>query len=67
MTAKKYKEIDVSFDEIWLNMSRYIEYIVVHVKPDLVPHILELETQQLYSMPEGLLEFLNKKYRNRYS
>ena len=55
-----------SNNEVWTKFDRYREVLIVHVKPDLTPHLLDVDTKVLYTMPEGMLEYVNDNYKRKY-
>jgi hypothetical protein len=50
------KKIDLSFEQIYeLLDSR--EYILVHTKDEMKPHLLHANDNQLHELPEGYLAY----------
>lgn len=47
-------------------MDKYRELLLVHIGPELVPHILDPATKDLYTISEDMLNQVKVQYRKKY-
>jgi hypothetical protein len=59
------KKITLTFEEIYSKMEK-CEYVIVHTKEDMKPHLLNANDNDLYIMPEGYLEYDKRFYYRKY-
>jgi len=62
MKAKKMK---LTFEEIYARIEK-CEYVIVHSKEEMKPHLLNANDNTLYTMPEGYLEYDKRFYYRKY-
>jgi hypothetical protein len=62
MKAKKMK---LTFEELFSKIEK-CEYVIVHSREDMKPHLLNANDNVLYTMPEGYLEYDKRFYYRKY-
>ena len=62
MKAKKMK---LTFEEIYTRIEN-CEYVIVHTKEEMKPYLLNANDNELYTMPEGYLEYDKRFYFRKY-
>ena len=61
----KVKKMKLTFEEIYTRIEK-CEYVIVHMKDTMEPHLLNANDNQLYTMPEGYLEYDKRFYYRKY-
>ena len=61
----KAKKIKLTFEEIYTRIEK-CEYVIVHTKEEMKPYLLNANDNELYTMPEGYLEYDKRFYYRKY-
>jgi hypothetical protein len=61
----KAKKIKLTFEDIYARIEK-CEYVIVHTKEGMKPHLLNANDNELYTMPEGYLEYDKRFYHRKY-
>lgn len=56
------QDLGLTHEEIFNKIEKTFELIIVHLKPDLVPHLCNSFTGELYKMPDGYMEYDKAHY-----
>ena len=61
----KVKKMKLTFEEIYTRIEK-CEYVIVHSKEEMKPYLLNANDNELYTMPEGYLEYDKRFYYRKY-
>ena len=61
----KAKKMTFTFEEIFTRIEK-CEYVIVHSKNEMKPYLLNANDNELYTMPEGYLEYDKRFYYRKY-
>ena len=65
MQNLKAKKMKLTFEEIYARIEN-CEYVIVHTKEEMKPYLLNANDNELYTMPEGYLEYDKRFYFRKY-
>jgi len=65
MQNLKAKKTKLTFEEIYTRIEK-CEYVIVHSKEEMKPYLLNANDNELYTMPEGYLEYDKRFYYRKY-